>query len=371
MKLQKSAHLLQLFQVAIVSAGIVALLPGCSSQLRTTMVSGPEAQKIEKAQLEAESFVPEMVKAQAIIEEKSTTVPVFDIPVEEPARPVIRPTAAPEIFSASKALDSSNTQNLQSDTSSSPIVQETPVIASATSASESSSELVPRTELSMKRIPPVSFEPELPALPTLRHENDRSAFPENSEMSNAGSDDVSLGQEQAGQIQGELPINGLVEEPKIVAQADVVEENDSAASAASGEDAPMLIAKVVPQEARDAEITTEALEVALSDVYFDYDQFAIREDASAALKANAQLLTGKLAGKSIVIEGHCDERGTQSYNIVLGERRAKAVKRFLQDLGVPEENLQIVTFGKDKPFCLDQTETCRQENRRGHFVIRE
>ena len=88
------------------------------------------------------------------------------------------------------------------------------------------------------------------------------------------------------------------------------------------------------------------------------------------MKANAQLLAEDLSGKHIVIEGHCDERGTQSYNMVLGERRATAVKHFLQDLGVPAENLQVVSYGKDKPFCTAQSEECWQENRRGHFVIK-
>jgi peptidoglycan-associated lipoprotein len=133
---------------------------------------------------------------------------------------------------------------------------------------------------------------------------------------------------------------------------------------------PMQLAKVMPQELATVEITTETLEVALSDIYFDYDQFAIREEAAELLEINAQLFAAKFAEKNIVIEGHCDERGTQSYNMVLGERRAKAVKHFLQDLGVPAENLQVVSYGKDKPFCLEQTEACWQENRRGHFVIK-
>jgi peptidoglycan-associated lipoprotein len=71
-----------------------------------------------------------------------------------------------------------------------------------------------------------------------------------------------------------------------------------------------------------------------------------------------------------VIEGHCDERGTESYNMVLGERRANAVKEFLVDLGVPGDKLEVMSYGKEKPFCSDQNEQCWQENRRGHFVLR-
>ena len=112
---------------------------------------------------------------------------------------------------------------------------------------------------------------------------------------------------------------------------------------------PVQVAKVMPRESEPDRIMTETLEAALSDIYFDYDQFAIREDAGELLKANAQLFASKFAETYIVIEGHCDERGTQSYNMVLGERRAKAVKYFLQDLGVPAENLQAVSYGNPIP----------------------
>ena len=133
---------------------------------------------------------------------------------------------------------------------------------------------------------------------------------------------------------------------------------------------PVQVAKVMPQEPEKVAVTTETLEKALSDIYFDYDRFAIRGDAVQILRANAELLSAKLAESEIVIEGHCDERGTQSYNMVLGEARANAVKTFLEDLGISGEKLQVVSYGKDKPFCREQTEECWQENRRGHFVIK-
>jgi peptidoglycan-associated lipoprotein len=133
---------------------------------------------------------------------------------------------------------------------------------------------------------------------------------------------------------------------------------------------PIQVAKVMPQEPEQTEMITETLEAALSDIYFDYDRFTIREDAAQALKANAELLAEKLAEKKIVIEGHCDARGTQSYNMVLGEARSNAVKSFLQDLGISGEKLRVVSYGKDKPFCMEHTEECFQENRRGHFVIK-
>jgi peptidoglycan-associated lipoprotein len=73
----------------------------------------------------------------------------------------------------------------------------------------------------------------------------------------------------------------------------------------------------------------------------------------------------------VLIEGHCDERGTLAYNLVLGERRAQSVKRYLQELGVPPSQLQIVSYGKERPFCTEHRETCWQQNRRGHFVVKE
>jgi peptidoglycan-associated lipoprotein len=88
------------------------------------------------------------------------------------------------------------------------------------------------------------------------------------------------------------------------------------------------------------------------------------------LQENAKVLVAGLSDKSIVIEGHSDERGTESYNMVLGERRASAVKEFLVHLGVSKDKIQVVSYGKEKPFCAGQNEQCWQENRRGHFVLR-
>ena len=101
-------------------------------------------------------------------------------------------------------------------------------------------------------------------------------------------------------------------------------------------------------------------------MYFDYDMFLIRRDASAVLEANARLL--KADGMhTLLIEGHCDERGTHAYNLVLGERRARAVNQYLQDLGVPASQLQMTSYGKERPFCTEHSEACWQSNRRAHF----
>ena len=106
----------------------------------------------------------------------------------------------------------------------------------------------------------------------------------------------------------------------------------------------------------------------LADVYFDFDRFVIRSDARAVLEANARRLKEE-NGRKLLIEGYCDERGTIEYNLVLGERRAQAAKQYLQDLGVPSSQIQVTSYGKEKPFCTDHSEACWQSNRRAHFVL--
>jgi peptidoglycan-associated lipoprotein len=104
----------------------------------------------------------------------------------------------------------------------------------------------------------------------------------------------------------------------------------------------------------------------LSDIYFDFDQFVLRADARPGLEANAKILKSQ-SNQKFVIEGHCDERGTSAYNLVLGERRAQAVERYLKDLGVAPSQIQITSYGKERPFCREHSEDCWQSNRRAHF----
>ena len=107
----------------------------------------------------------------------------------------------------------------------------------------------------------------------------------------------------------------------------------------------------------------------LGHVYFDFDQYVIRDDGVSTLQENAQLLSSKYQDSSVLIEGHCDERGTTDYNLVLGERRAQAVKDYLVDLGVSSSRIKIVSYGKARPSCTGLEESCMQENRRGHVVL--
>jgi peptidoglycan-associated lipoprotein len=108
---------------------------------------------------------------------------------------------------------------------------------------------------------------------------------------------------------------------------------------------------------------------ALNDVFFDFDRFQIRQDAVPVLDANAQWLSAN-ANKTTLLEGHCDERGTVAYNLVLGEKRARAAEKYLKDLGIPASQLQITSYGETRPFCKQQAEDCYQQNRRVHFVTK-
>ena len=106
----------------------------------------------------------------------------------------------------------------------------------------------------------------------------------------------------------------------------------------------------------------------LKDAFFDYDRAELRDDARVSLAADAQWLK-KYPSAKILIEGHCDERGTEEYNIALGDRRANATREYLASLGVPASRVATVSYGKERPFCAQETENCWQQNRRGHLLI--
>jgi len=103
------------------------------------------------------------------------------------------------------------------------------------------------------------------------------------------------------------------------------------------------------------------------DAYFDYNKADIRPDAREALSKTADFLKNYPQIKA-TIEGHCDERGSTEYNLGLGDRRANATKQYLVSLGISADRLSTVSYGKEKPFCMESNETCWQQNRRGHFV---
>jgi peptidoglycan-associated lipoprotein len=106
----------------------------------------------------------------------------------------------------------------------------------------------------------------------------------------------------------------------------------------------------------------------LKDVFFDYDKSSIRDDQKAALNDNVGWLKGNTSAK-VLLEGHCDERGTAEYNLGLGERRAKAVKDYLIAAGIAADRISTISYGKERPFVLGHDESAWKWNRRGHFVL--
>jgi len=107
----------------------------------------------------------------------------------------------------------------------------------------------------------------------------------------------------------------------------------------------------------------------LQDVFFAFDSFVITEEGRQALSRDAEWIKSH-PGAQLKIEGHCDERGTSAYNLVLGEKRAKVVRNYLAELGVSSNRLSVVSYGKERPFCTEHDESCYSQNRRAHLVIK-
>lgn len=104
------------------------------------------------------------------------------------------------------------------------------------------------------------------------------------------------------------------------------------------------------------------------DVYFDYDKSDLRDTAQEHLTADANFLNEHSAFL-VTIEGHCDERGTNEYNLALGQRRADAAADFLSSNGVARDRLRTISYGEERPVCVESNEACWQRNRRAHLVI--
>jgi len=130
---------------------------------------------------------------------------------------------------------------------------------------------------------------------------------------------------------------------------------------------PPPVQEMAPQAAAPPEDPL-AWAADLNEVHFEFDKSNVRgKKDRTTLDALAQKL--KEDGKrKVVVEGHCDNRGTANYNMMLGERRAKAVKHYLVKAGVPGSQVEVVSFGKERPLCREMNEECWQNNRRAHFT---
>jgi peptidoglycan-associated lipoprotein len=104
------------------------------------------------------------------------------------------------------------------------------------------------------------------------------------------------------------------------------------------------------------------------DIYFNYDESNLSDEAREKLARNADVLKGQPQFQ-VTIEGHCDERGTSEYNLALGERRANAVRDYLGSLGVTPARMRTISYGKERPVCTQNEESCWSQNRRAHMVV--
>jgi peptidoglycan-associated lipoprotein len=107
----------------------------------------------------------------------------------------------------------------------------------------------------------------------------------------------------------------------------------------------------------------------LRDVYFDFDKYDIRPPDAKTLDANATWLKSN-PNHLVLIEGHCDERGTNEYNLALGERRAKSTMNYLVSQGVQASRITIISYGEERPGCTQKSEECWAKNRRAHFLVK-
>jgi peptidoglycan-associated lipoprotein len=136
-----------------------------------------------------------------------------------------------------------------------------------------------------------------------------------------------------------------------------------------------IMAKADPSDSASRQLDDMRAEQAASaaaglrDVFFGYDSWTVTDEGRQALVRDAEWLKANPAA-AIKIEGHCDERGTAAYNLVLGEKRAKSVRNYLVELGVGANRLSVVSYGKERPFCQERAETCYQQNRRGHLAVK-
>ncbi len=137
----------------------------------------------------------------------------------------------------------------------------------------------------------------------------------------------------------------------------------------SGEQGKVSEQKVATVESK--EIPSKAMEEQeglFKDVLFDFDKYDIKDTYKPLLQSVYSWMM-KNTGAKLSVEGHCDERGTNEYNLALGDRRAKAVKDYLVSLGVPSSRVETISYGEEKPACTEHNEDCWTKNRRGHLVV--
>jgi peptidoglycan-associated lipoprotein len=148
----------------------------------------------------------------------------------------------------------------------------------------------------------------------------------------------------------------------------LVAKNDSATQEAT---ARITVVSSPPPPQQTSSGTDEQLFSGnMKDVFYDYDSYDVSAQYQQVLQADARFLQ-QHPGMKFTIEGHCDERGSTEYNLALGDNRANAAKQILAQLGISADRARTISFGKEKPFCTESSESCWQQNRRAHFVYQK
>jgi peptidoglycan-associated lipoprotein len=122
------------------------------------------------------------------------------------------------------------------------------------------------------------------------------------------------------------------------------------------------------KQAGEGKVPATPVTSPLKEIYFGFDSFDLNPEARAILKTNADWLKANPSVR-VEVEGHCDERGTNEYNLALGAKRAQSAKDYLVTLGIATDRLSTISYGEELPVCKENTEACWQKNRRGRFVI--
>jgi peptidoglycan-associated lipoprotein len=133
--------------------------------------------------------------------------------------------------------------------------------------------------------------------------------------------------------------------------------------------APFMLSKADQSgvDSREARKTREDSRKQLVDIYFAYDRWGLSDEGKKNLSESAGFLKGHPKAK-LLIEGHCDERGSAEYNLALGDKRAKEARQYLSDLGI-HNPIAVTSYGKERPTCKEQDESCYSKNRRAHLLI--
>jgi len=174
---------------------------------------------------------------------------------------------------------------------------------------------------------------------------------ENSNSSSDSSSGMMAGGSDSGNGRSDNPFDGG-------SNADIGNGSSGAFEGGSSDQSGSQDPRLQPYRA-----TTE-----LKDIHFNFDKYDLDSNTKKTLEENATYLKSH-PGMRVQIQGHCDERGTNNYNIALGERRAHSTKKYLIGQGIDSSRMNVISYGEEKPFCSDSNENCWYQNRRAHFML--